>query len=230
VRDFLLDDQEWVIRYLVADTGGWLSDRLVIISPALLGQAERDSRILSVDLSREQVRSSPPIEAEQPVSRQKEIELSQYYGWPMYWDPAMATAGAGAMAGPWMAPAPVERQAAGRSEPQGDPHLRSAREIIGYHVEASDGAIGHVEDLVIDDGGWAVQYVVVDTKNWWPAKKVVLLPMWISGVSWELRQVRFDLPKETIRNGPRFDPAAPINHEDEIRLYDYYGRPRGREA
>lgn len=223
VRDFLVDDQDWSVRYLVADTGGWLSGRLVIISPSVLGNADWHSQSLSVELTRDQVRRSPPIEEDRPVSRQKEIELAEYYGWPMYWNPAMA--GAGVMGGPWLVvPPPQEKE---QPEPQvkGDPHLQSAREMVGYHVEAVDGEIGHVDDFIIDDDRWVIQYVVVDTKNWWPGGNVTMLPMWISGVSWELRQVRFDLPRETIRNGPAYDPSAPINEDDQLRFYDYYGRP-----
>src|SRR5690606_8337192 len=155
-------------------------------------------------------------------------ELARHYGWPMYWNPSMAATGGGILAGPMMsAPVPEERETQ-EPEAHGDPHLRSAREVMGYQVEATDGEIGHVEDFVIDDSGWTVQYVVVDTKNWWPAKKVVMLPMWVSEISWDLRRVRFDLPKETIRNGPEYDPSAPVNEETELRFYDYYGRPRGR--
>jgi hypothetical protein len=232
VRDVLFDDREWIVRYFVADTGNWLADRLVLVSPSAVRRAEYDRRVLAVDLTRDQVNRSPLLESDRPVSRQKESELSRYYGWPMYWNPVMAGAGAGIMPGPWLdLPAERDPEADGVSEPHekaGDPHLRSAREVIGYHVEASDGAIGHVDDFICDEGGWVIQYVVVDTRNWWPARKVVMLPMWISGVSWETRRVRFDLPRETIRNGPEYDPAAAVNQETETLFYDYYGRPRGR--
>lgn len=229
VRDFFFDDQDWIIRYLVADTGSWLSDQLVLISPSALGTADWNTRTLSVDLTREQVRNSPPLEAHQPVSRQKEIELSQYYGWPMYWNPSMVAAGGGVMVGPAMAGAgdisPKEQEKRKRQS-QGDPHLRSVREVIGYHVAATDGEIGHVEDFVIDDGSWRVQYVVVDTRNWWPARKVVMLPMWVSDVDWDLREVRFELTMDAIREGPEYNPSAPVNERDEVRFYDYYGRPK----
>lgn len=225
VQDFLLDDREWAVRYLVADTGGWLSGRLVILSPSSLGHPDWETRVMNVELSREQVQNSPPIEADRPVSRQKELELANYYGWPMYWNPALASAGAGVMAGPWLAAPPIEEPVVRRETPKGDPHLYSAREVTGYRVEATDGEIGHVDDFILDDARWTVQYVVVDTKNWWPARKVVMLPMWITGVTWDARRVRFDLPRETIRNGPEFDPHAPVNEEHETRFYDYYGRP-----
>lgn len=228
VQDFLFDDQDWGVRYMVADTGSWLSGRLVVLSPSSLGHAEWGSRVMSVTLTRDQIRSSPPLEANRPVSRQKELELVRYYGWPMYWSPSMTSAGAGMMGGPWLAATPHEEPAESDETPKGDPHLYSAREVTGYRVEATDGQIGHVDDFILDDSRWLFQYVVVDTKNWWPARKVVLLPMWISGVTWDARRVRFDLPRETIRNGPEFDPRAPVNEEHETRFYDYYGRPSDR--
>ena len=57
-----------------------------------------------------------------------------------------------------------------------DPHLRSIEAVTGYHIHASDGEIGHVEDFLIEDADWSIRYLVVDTKNWWPGKKVLISP------------------------------------------------------
>jgi hypothetical protein len=109
---------------------------------------------------------------------------------------------------------------------EGDPHLRSVGEVAGYHIEASDGEIGHIEDFIFDDETWKIRYVVVDTKNWLPGRKVLVSPLWVEDVSWRKRRVRVDLTQEEIKSSPEYDPTAPVNRQYEERLYDYYGRPR----
>jgi sporulation protein YlmC with PRC-barrel domain len=112
------------------------------------------------------------------------------------------------------------------SDPKGDPHLRSVKEIVGYHIQAQDGEMGHVEDFVIEDATWKIRHMVVDTRNWLPSPKVIVSPDWIAAVRWDARKVSVSLSKEEVRDAPRYDPRAPVNREYEVSLYDYYGRPR----
>ena len=144
------------------------------------------------------------------MSRQQETELHLYYGWTPYWQSGMA------------APALAGKQA----ETSGDPNLRSSVEVTGYHIQARDGEIGHVEDFLANDEDWVIRYMIVDTRNWLPGKKVLVSPTWIEEVDWLTRDVHVDLKRETIRHSPEFDPDAPVNREYEMRLYDYYGRPK----
>jgi hypothetical protein len=175
------------------------------------------SQTLPVALTRQQIEDSPPVEYDQPVSRQQEHRMVAYYGWPMYWGgPATAT-----MAVPVMA----EVEAATDQGHEGDPHLRSLKEIIGYHLHARDGDIGHVEDLIVADSAWQTRYIVVDTRNWLPGRKVLVAPHWFMGIDWSARTVAVDLDKERIRNSPPYEPDAPVNRGYEARLYDFYGRP-----
>jgi hypothetical protein len=98
--------------------------------------------------------------------------------------------------------------------------------VEGYHIEARDGSIGHVEDFIIDDDRWEIMYLVVDTKNWLPGRRVLVSRLWIDEVSWLGSKVTVDLTKEVIEKSPEFDPSAPVNREYEEVLYDYYGRPK----
>ena len=104
-------------------------------------------------------------------------------------------------------------------------HLRSIKEVTGYHIQASDGEIGHVEDFVVDDKIWALRYIVVDTRNWLPSRKVLVSPQWAATVDWAEQKLWVDLSTDNIKNSPEYDPAAPINRGYERTLYDYYGRP-----
>lgn len=223
VKDFYFDDESWTVRYLVADTGKWLALRRVLISPfAVRGFHETDKSV-AVDLTKDQVKHSPSIEADAPVSRQYELSYYQYYGWPYYWE-GPGLWGPSARPLYQFEPALGAEPGPGTPVQRGDPHLRSTSEVAGYYLQAEDGDLGHVEDFVIDDGDWAIQYLVVDTRNWWPGKKVLVPPSWAAAVDWERSQVRVKLDRATIKNAPEYDTARPISREYEARLFDYYQR------
>ncbi len=230
VSDVLFEDRSSTIRYLVVDTGGWLAGRQVLIAPQAFGEPDRTAGLMPVKLTREQVENSPDIATDRPVSRQEELRLHAYYDWAPYWGAPLAP-GMGpyayGIAPYWGHPAyapSAEPEAREPQEPEGDPHLRSAREVIGYYIEATDGEIGHVEDLLADTGSWAVRYVVVDTKNWWPGKKVLVSPQWMTRVDWSRQEVEVDLSRETIKASPEYQGIAALHRDYEDRLHRHYGR------
>jgi hypothetical protein len=220
VDGFLFHDSSWIIQYLVVDTGKWLPGRKVLISPVSLVQPTADIKMLPVNLTREQVKSSPDIALDRPLSRQAEIELHKHYDWTPYWT-------GGGFAAPAVEPSSEEKEkAAIAAKVKVDPSLRSAQEVIGYHIHATDGDIGHAEDFILDDESWTIRYLVVDTRNWLPGRSVLISPQWIEKISWSDSKVWINLLKDQIKDSPRYDPSAPINQEYETRLYDFYGRPK----
>jgi hypothetical protein len=224
VYDFYFDDQTWTIRYLVVETGGFLSGQRVLLSTVPLGQPKWDEQTFPVLLTRQQIEESPAVNTEQPVSRQMESELYSYYGWSPYWRLSTPALAGGAMAVvqaiETMDEAPEEEQ-----EP-GDYHLRSVREVEGYQIQALDGEVGHVSAFIADDVTWELRYLVVDTGGWLSGREVLVAPAWIQQINWVTRKVYVDLHQEVIERSPEFDPKAPVNREYEVRLYDYYGRPK----
>src|SRR6476620_6311713 len=152
VKDFYFDDQNWAVRYLVADTGSWLAGRRVLISPHAFGSLDQAGNLLRVNLTRKQIEKSPSIELHKPVSRQYEEEYYRYYGWPFYWQGG----GLWGMSGfPILElpakPFPSESATARGPQLEGpDAHLRSTQAVNGYHLQASDGIMGHVCDFMID--------------------------------------------------------------------------------
>jgi len=196
----------------------------------VLGQPDWETHLFPVELTGEQVESSPNIDLAKPISRQQELELQEHYQWPLYWS---------APGGIYYLGAPpttiiesilgVEQDQAktgGVKAEQNDPHLRSAWEILGYHIRARDDEIGHVEDFIVDDEVWIIRYMAVDTRNWGSGKKVLLAPQWIEAVNWTQAQVHVDLALETIKNSPEFNPGKPVDQGYEAELYDYYDRPK----
>ena len=219
VDDFYFDDHHWVVRYLIVNTGKWLPGRRVLISPQALGQPSWSDKVFPVNLTEEQIKGSPPIEADKPVSRQQELAVRRYFAWPGFGAGQMGF-GQGIASVP--APAVVVTK---RQERTGDPDLRSTHEVIGYGVEASDGKVGHVEDFLVDDVDWTLRYLIVDTKNWWPGGGVLVAPQWTEAVSWSDKQLRVKLTREVIQKSPPYDPSLPITREYEQKLHESLGQP-----
>lgn len=228
-KDFLFDDRRWTVRYMVADTGKWLPGRKVLISPAFLRQPEWSSRLFPVSLSKDEIQHAPELAEDAPVSLQHEQEVLQYYGYPFYWYGEGLWGAVPTPYGMALAAGEPPERSADKSDDQADHHLRSAGEVKGYAISARDESIGHVEDFVLDDETWQLTYVVVDTRDWLPGgKKVLVAPDWVAGVDWAGREVSVSLTADSIRNSPPYDPLIAINREYEKRLYDFYGRPYPR--
>jgi hypothetical protein len=102
--------------------------------------------------------------------------------------------------------------------------LRSTHDVSGRHIEAKDGGIGHVEDFIIDDQTWAIRYLVIDTRNWWPGKRVLLAPQWIEDISWGESKVFANLSRENIRQSPEYTETSLLTRDYETRLHRHYDR------
>lgn len=219
VEECYFDDQHWTVRYLIADTGNWLTGRQVLISPYALGAVNQDEQSISINLTKTQIEGSPSLSSDKPVSRQFEMDYSGYYGMPMYW-------GGSYMWGayPYIARNPEQWKTSAHPETSWDAHLRSTREVRGYHIQAVDGEVGHVADFIIDDETCAIRYLVVDTHNWWPGKKVLVSPKWIERVSWGESTVFINLSRGSIKQAPEYTDKSVLNREYETALHHYYGR------
>ena len=226
VDQLYFDDETWAIRYLTVETGGWIGGRSVLISPVSVVNTDWHARRLDLALTKKQVENSPDIDTHQPVSRRHEAEYLGYYGYPFYW-------GGPYLWGPSYYPTGLAMRTTALKEgladrirrESADSHLRSTDGVTGYSIEAADGEIGHVDGFVLDDEAWAIRYVEVATRNWWPGKKVLVSPAWIERVSWIDSIVNVGLSRETIRSGPEYTTSMPITREYENQLYAHYGRP-----
>jgi uncharacterized protein YrrD len=219
VKEFYFDDRHWTIRYLVADTGNWLTGRQVLISPYALAGVNGEEQNIAVELTKKQIEESPSLDSDKPVSHQFEQAYYGHYGYPRYWR------------GPYLwgsYPYPVRDRDKWKTSTQGekawDPHLRSTYSVSGHHIQAEDGEIGHVEDFIIDDQTWAIRYLIVDTHNWWAGKRVLVSPQWIERVSWGERKVFVDLSRETIKQSPEYTEEAPLTRDYETGLHLHYNR------
>jgi len=225
IEEFLFDDENWRIRYLVVDTGGWLNGRRVLISPVSILQTDWPAHKLDVSLTLDQVQNSPDIATHEPVSRQHEVDYLGYFGYPYYWNGPYYW-------GPTDYPARIAESTAlsGLASKQrnerhaGDSHLRSSKAVTGYDVEASDGEIGHVDGFVVDDQSWAIRYLSVATRNWLPGKKVLVSPAWAEKIGWIENKLYLALDRQTIKSAPEYLESRPLTREYEDSIYAHYGR------
>ena len=228
-REAYFDDARWVVRHVVAEAGSWLLGRQVLISPHAIARIARAHRRLDVALTKKKIKDAPGIETDQPVSRQYEIPYYDYYGYPYYWD-GSGLWGAGAlplggesMLTPRDAPLPREiTQAMAAAARDADTHLRSSAEVIGYHVEAIDGAIGHIDDFLFDDRSWQIRYAVVDTRNWLRGRLVLIAPASITSIDWNVRRVHVKVSRDAVKASPPYERTATLSDDEERRIQRHY--------
>lgn len=222
-QEFYFDDERWAVRYLIVNTGNWLTGRQVLISPYALTSINQEAETIGVNLNRKQIEESPSLESDKPVSQQFEAQYYGYYGWPTYWT------------GPYMwgySPylnrdsqewKEIEQEQE-EEEKSWDPNLRSTNAVTGLYIQALDGEIGHVADFIIDDETWVIRYLIIDTTNWFGGKKVLISPQWIDKIIWDESKVSVKLSMENIKNAPEYSEEALLTRDYETQLHNYYKR------
>lgn len=231
VGQVYFDDKAWGIRYLVVDTGDWLRDRQVLVSPYSVERVDAATNQVHVRLTRQQVRDSPSIDSHKPVSRQRETEYLRYYRYPTYWGGPNLW-GMGAY--PAFDPASVVQQQEAlepRLPPLADSdrpldiHLCDTSVVKGYHLETVDGKIGHVSGFVYDDEAWAIRYLTIDTRNWWPVRKEVLIAThWVDLIDEFASTVSTSLTLDAVKHSPPYDDSVAIERSYELALHAFYGK------
>jgi hypothetical protein len=220
VKDFLFDEEGWVVRYAEVDFGSFWKDRRVLIPQTFLREPGWNEKKFPVSLNRQQIEECPRLDEKMPVSREYEKEMSQHYQVDAYW-PSGYPAPAGA---PMYYPGrPLTPPARVIDEDNMETSLRSFKEIRGYSIRSLDGSMGQVEDLLIDDQDWQIVYLIIDTRKWMPWSKDVILSIdMLKSISYMDREVTIDLENDQIREAPEYDPSHPIDMDYEKALREYY--------
>lgn len=225
IGDLLFDDASWFVRWLVVDTGSWLSCRRILLPSSALASLDSEQMQCSINLTMQQIKDGPHINTERPVSRQMENKIFGHYGYNPYWNHDYAyRGGLGHMGGAELI-SPGLRSEGAITTAQGhcdDIHLRSFEEVEGYHIHASDGEIGHVADFLIEENDWTIRYLVVDTQTWWPGKKVLISPHYLRCIAWGNRLLKFRVNREKLKGGPEYHFSVPIDRAYEKKYQAYY--------
>jgi len=224
VKEFYFDDHFWAIRYLIVNTGNWLTGRQVIISPYALDGVNIEEQSITINLTKNQIENSPSLYNDEPISRQYEEDYYKYYEWPVYWGGPNMWGTNGLY--PCIEGSQDQEKLMGSPQvhEQWENHLHIASDVIGYDIQATDGTIGHVEDFIIDDKTLAIRYLIIDTKNWLPGKKVLISPKWIERVSWDESKVFITLLREDIKQSPEYTDEVLLTRDYENGLYQHYNQ------
>ncbi|MFO0752157.1 MAG: hypothetical protein U0411_02375 [Thermodesulfovibrionales bacterium] len=223
VREFYFDDDVWAIRYIAVNADGWLPGRKLLLSPLALKSSDWEVPKLAVPFTRAELKATPAIGLDAPVTRRHQIDLYVYYGWLPYWLEAEYYN----VSPP---PAQVESQQSPDEEQAADPHLFGSQEMIEFRIEALDGDVGHIEDFIMDEDDWIIHYLVVALDDPNPEvespKSVLISTEWIQKAVRSEERIYVNLDRERVASSPVYDPALPITREFELEIYDHYGRPR----
>lgn len=225
IKDALYDERDWVLRYVVVETGGWLSGRELLIPPSVLGAPDSARREFPVSMTRDQLSNSPPREAGEDITRRHEEDLYRYYGWEPYWVPEGAM---GPLPGTVMVESPeeaAETQTAVLEERHAEPRLRSIKDTLGFKVHGVDEDLGKVDNFLMDDETWDVRYVVLNTGGLFKSRRVPISVRWINNLDWENHALHLDLGKKDVHDSPDWDESLPLPRQYEVDLHSHYGRP-----
>jgi sporulation protein YlmC with PRC-barrel domain len=224
VEEFYFDDRTSTIRYMVVKTGGWFSEKRVLISPEAFQKAEWESKTLYVNLTQEKIKNSPNIDTDKPVSRQQEELIRGYYAWSGYYGyENTGYWGLGMWGYPPIREVVVEKESKKKTEHMDDDtHLRSTDEVTGYEIHATDGHIGEVANFMIDDATWKIDFLVVETGNWFSGKKVLFSPDRVKEIDWKTGAVIIDTTVAHVKSSPEYDPRQELTHAYTSKLDNHY--------
>lgn len=222
VKEFYFDDQTWEIRYILVNTGNWLFNRKVMISPLSILSVNHEEEYITTKLSKDQIENSPNLESEKPVSKQFLKAYHHYYAFPMYTG-NLAYTGVGSA----IPIKPLETNQKNpifetEEETEWDPHLRSTAKVSGYRLHSTEDDFGHVDDFIIDVESWKIHYLEIDTNNWLPGKKVILSTSWIDHISWGESKVFVNLGTDIIKQAPEYTSETALDRDFETKLHDHY--------
>ena len=194
VDDLYFDSTDWTIPYVVVNLDAWLFGRRVLISTLALDKSRWDYTVLTVALTKAEVKDSPHIDLTRPVTRMQASELYRYYDWPSDSNPRLTTAVGLSVAGvgsslPELSSADIPRVVIDAPEKTEASHVHSAHKVLNDTIEASDRTSGRVADLILDDEAWVIRYLLVNTGNWRSGKKVLLSPRWVKQIDWSKSQI-----------------------------------------
>jgi len=211
VRDVCFDEASWMVRYLIVDTGGWLSGRKVPIDPRSVELIDRNLHTVWVSLSRAQIESSPRIDIGELGAREHEMQLNRHYGYGSCWTHSM----------PWGngQVSPARRSAAEALEIDAPSAcLRGARQMLDFTLITVDGHVGLIKDFFFDDETWALRYLIVQTGSWLLGRRVLVSADRVRRVDWSAESVEVNQTRKQIEYGWEFDADNPPPGDLETAL------------
>ena len=79
VVDYIVDDTNWKIEYLVVEAGDWLNSKKVVLSTKWITDINWENEVVIVNISADEVKNSPDYDDSQPISDDYERDLNNHY-------------------------------------------------------------------------------------------------------------------------------------------------------
>ncbi|HKE60131.1 MAG TPA: hypothetical protein VKB46_25645 [Pyrinomonadaceae bacterium] len=221
LEQFYFDDRDWQIRYFVLDIGTWLHGKKVLMSPSAIIGVDATTKTINAAFTKQQVQASDDVGTHKPEGLEQPRDYSLYLGWPYYLGSNPLNSDQGPAPG---GPLDPEKDKTSELSFQSayDEHLRSSKMVSRYHVMAVDGEIGQIEDGIVDDQTWTIEYLVSTMRIWWSARKVLLPTQRVLWISAAESNVYVSLKRNSIATAPAFDPEKPLTRDLEKDLYNHY--------
>jgi PRC-barrel domain len=210
VEEFYFHDDTWTIRYLIVKTGNWFREKEVLISTVALIKGSELPGVFPVNLTMDQIRTSPDIDTQRPVSRQHEVALYEHYPWQNYWGSSFYTGGIWDIGNNNPVVDEPYVQGSSYKQPEDDQHLRSTRQVTGYQIQCTDGEFGQVTDFIIDDDAWKIRYLLIKMHPRIGMNSVLLPVRFIIELQWLTSKILVDMTIEVLKNSPQIDPTKII--------------------
>jgi uncharacterized protein YrrD len=229
VKEFYFDDDTWTVRYLIVETGNWFNNRKVLIAPEALLKPDWKNKIFPINLSKEKIKNSPNIDTERPVSRQHEIEMYNYYPWTSYWGGGVWGGGMGVSGMMTEGEEPIEERlrredSTNTKDAVEDTHLRSTLNVTGYAIHAIDGKVGDVEDFIVNDATWKLDFLEVDAGDWFQGKKVLITPKLVKEIKWDSSEIFLNISVADVKSSPEYEPSESLSELYATTLQNHYGK------
>jgi hypothetical protein len=210
VIEFFFDDEIWFVRYMILKTGDWLHGRKVLISPDALKKTSWETGVFSVNITKEQVRDSPAIDTDKPVYRSQEIELYAHYDWESEWGSQFYDGGSMGESNPVPIPDREILTAVDKADIRSNDqlHLRSTAIFLKFKIQATDGAVGPLVDLVMDDQSWKILYLVAEIPGLPGKTKILIAVDHIRKIEWDLAIVFVDITLAAVEGSDLFKEST----------------------
>jgi hypothetical protein len=217
VKDFLFDEDKWIIRYLEIDLGTFFKDRKVLIGRTFLNTPEWSENIFPINITKSDIEKAPKLEKHLPVSLKYEEIYNKFNNQENYWDFQSIT---GRILYPQR---PIKSPKQELNEKNIDSNLRSFQEIENYQVHSKDGVFGHICDFIVDDEDWQIVYAIIDTSNWvpWNKKKVIIPINSLVEISYIREEIKLNMNIDKIKNSPKYNESLAFvpNYEESVNSF-----------
>lgn len=217
--DVLFDETSWKVRHFIVRTSSWLVNHQVLLTPNLIAGFRDDDQTLLLSATSKEVQDSPGVDTVMPISKESELLIAKYWQWALPEEDAPLLSDVGHSI---KKEANESIRASSENAVTTQVQVRSAEEVTGYHIHAPDGHLGHVEGFIFDDSNWSIQFLIVDTRNWLPAKKVLLPVKGIGEIQWASTSITVTPTREKIKSAPAYDDELSLTTEDEKSIRQHF--------